>query len=391
MPRTTPMKASELVILYTTTQDQYDAFEANNAHDALANRVGNFLAAPNSRISEKNVNDVVQMYLDVKHGSAPRDSTYASTSSSSSYRRSPSSRNTSSSWFSGIPSFTYVDNSWNWGTYNTTNNNTSSSSNTNNKKEEKESSAEAMLMMLAVGVILSITAFIAAISFGHLFSELANHTDRLFNNDGVIQGSLLLMGVGVSYCLAMLSIYELAGSLIIGTMVAAGFANPAVWACSAIAFSAIIATPVVNMLVREGIYSLFSLFDNQALVSTDNRFRVLTQAEVDSLDKNIDPNRVNFATRCKYEELKPSQTRQRFAFFDYNSPEMNDALKETRAMRKATGSNATVQLELPDSEQKVSFSLFRTAGGTNPNPSAPPMAHAEPYVPSVATAVYDAK
>jgi len=392
-----PMKASELRTLYTLTKNQYDDYEGNNSHAALADRVKNNTPSWHDTgflYPQEHIDHVVQMYLEIKNGSSNNYSSYAGASflnsSSSPSSSAHSSGNTSSSF--SMPSFTYVDNSWNWGDTNTTNINTSSS-NTKNKKEEKDSSLEQLLIKIGVTIGLVFLGFIAAVSFGSLFSEIYNHASRLFNNEGAVQGSLLLMGVATSYCLAMLSIYEIAGGLLMGTMMAAGFANPAAWGCAAIALSALIAVPLFNMVIREGIYALFSWFDDQALVSTDNRFRMLTPTEVDSLDDKIDPDRINFATLCKYDELKPTQTRQRFAFFDYNSPEMNNVLKETRAMRSATQNKSRVDIKLPESD-KVSFSLFKAARPSfhaPPAPSAPPGEHGEfnyGLIPE-ATAVYN--
>lgn len=373
-----PIAASELRTLYTLTKAQYDTYEGNNSHAALAERV--LMNTPSWRETgflypPKNIEHVVQMYLEVKEGSSSSYSSYAGASSTAYASSSSASSSTNtSSWFSHTPGLSYVDNSWNWGNTYTSSSNTSS--NNHNKKEDKNSSTEQLLMQIGIVIFLAITGFIAAVSFGSLFSEIYNHASRLFNNEGAVQGAFLLMGVATSYCLAMLSIYTVAGGLLMGAMMAAGFANPAAWACAAIALSAVIATPLFNMVIREGIYTLFSWFDHQALISTDNRFRVLTQTEIDNLDETIDPDRVNFATLCKYDELKPTQTRQRFAFFDYNSAKMDSVLKETRAMRNATPETAQIDIKLPEANQ-VSFSLFKAARPSSHAPSAPPMAYAE--------------
>mgnify|MGYP003635695717 CR=1 FL=1 len=361
-----PMNAKELKQLYSMTTDAYSEREPfTNTRDNLIQRIQSAARAKAYPLNDTHAVKIVDMYLEAKLGTAQNYSSHAgarsipSTSSSSAR----SSRNTSSWW--SMPSFSMpssinlvsnnVDNSWNMG--NTTNINqtnissSSSSNNTSNKKDKKSTSAEAYLMQIGIIVIGAVLAGIAAITLAPLCYEISNHISRIWNNEGTVQGSLLLMGVATSYCLAMFSIYEIAGGLIMGAMMAASFANPAAWAAAAIAIIAVIALPVFNMVIRESIYSVFSLFDNQALVSTDNRFRMLTQAEEDNLHPDIDVDRVNFATLCKYDELKPSQTRQRFAFFDYNTDAMNRVLGETRAMRHASQSNSNVPFSLFKQEQ----------------------------------------
>jgi hypothetical protein len=366
-----PMNKKELQQLYTLTKKHYSLFEpTTNTQVGLANQVRDEQLRISSFISEeRDIDHVVQMYLEAKLGTAQNYSSHAGARSipSTSFSSARSSRNTSSWWSipsSNVPSFTYVDNSWDWSTTNnTTNNNNTSSNNTNNNQDKKSTSAEAYLMQIGIIVIGAVLAGIAAITLAPLCYEISNHISRIWNNEGTVQGSLLLMSIATSYCLAMFSIYEIAGGLIMGAMMAASFANPAAWAAAAIAITAVIALPVFNMVIREGIYSVFSLFDNQALVSTDNRFRMLTQAEEDQLPENIDVDRVNFATLCKYDELKPSQTRQRFAFFDYNTDAMNRVLGETRAMRHASQSNSNVPFSLLRQEQPQS---------THVEPTAPP-------------------
>jgi|GEM_PF-5223060 len=353
-----PMNAKTLVNVYTATKQQYDTMEGNNEAEVLKERVRTYLTDNSIESDVTDIKKVVDMYLEVKERLSNNHASY----SDAPYSQSP--RDTSehsTSWFS-MPNFTYNDNRWIWGSYNTTNNITSSNPN----HQEEKSSLEQMLMQIGIIIFLGIVAILATVLFKDLFYEIFQHVSRLWNNEGTFQGSLLLMGIATSYCLSMLSLYLIAGQFLMATMMMAGFANPAVWTCSAITLAALIVTPLFNMMIREGIYTLFSQFDDQALVSTDNRFRVLTQTEIDNLPDNIDPDRINFATLCKYDELKPTQKRQPFAFFDYNSPRMNHVLEDIRAMR--TAKKETVDIKRPDSSP-ISFCLKKTTF----MPSAPPI------------------
>lgn len=276
------------------------------------------------------------------------------------------------SWFStNVPSVTYVDNSWNWGSNNTTYNTPGE------PRKKKETSLEEYLIGAGIMVAMAIVTGIAAVSFGNLFSEICNHASHFFNNEGSALGASLLIGMGVSYGLAMFTLYELVGGLLMTAMVAGAFANPAVWAFAAIALSAIIVMPLFNMFVREGIYSAFSLFDKQALVENDGRFRMLDDTELDNLPSDIDPDRVHFATLCQHASLRETQVRQRFAFFDYNSEKMDGVLKDVRAMRNDGKDSVAIELE---TGKKKTFSLFKSQRA----PSAPPI---KAEIPVVAVAV----
>lgn len=362
------MSAQELQQLYTLTKQHYSSYKPDtNTQEALALRVKQELTFRDtstvlSSNKECNIDRVVGMYLEVKRQST---ASYTSTAGSPSVstRRMPEPSTDTSSWWRGwhMPSFTYFDNRWDWSTRNTTTNTTNHNhdsapdnrENGRNPRDKQEPTVQQRLKQIGIMVIGAIVSAIAMMTLLPLCYEIFNHISRIWHNEGTAQGSLLLLGVATSYCLAMFSVYEIAGGLVMGLMMAAGFANPAAWACAAIALTAVIATPLFNMFIREGIYTMFSAFDDQALVSTDNRFRVLTPAEEENLDNCIDADRVNFATLCKYDELKPTQTRQRFAFFDYNSDAMSRVLGETRAMRYANQAHplqATHQESIPVAE-----------------------------------------
>ncbi len=248
---------------------------------------------------------------------------------------------------------------------------------------DNEPTLEERLLQLAIMVGSVIVGAIAVVSFGYLASEMANHISRIYHNEGTVQGFMLLTGVGLSYCLAALTLYEVAGGLLMAAMTAAAFVHPAAWAVAILALGAVIATPVFNMVIREGIYGLFSMFDSQALVKEDNRFRGLTLAEEQSLPSDIDPDRVHFATLCKHAELKSTETRQPFAFFDYNSNKMNAVIHEVRAMRNREVNAVQITAPGNDASQARLFSLRRPAVRADASFLSTPMASAcineDPY------------
>lgn len=333
------MKSSDLATLYLITKNTCDEQIEQGTFEPAALRAAVTMHARNhynithgARIPQtlsNNINKVVDMYLELM---APAAVAYPEVEALPLPRYEPS-------YLDQLvhrPLFSYTDRSWN--TYNTTNNYGTQSS-----KEKKNQTLEETLLQIGITIGAGIVGAIALVSFGYLAAEMANHISRIYHNEGTVEGFMLLTGMGLSYCLAALTLYEIAGGVLLASMAAAAFVNPAAWAAAFIVLGAVIATPVFNMVIREGIYSLFSMFDNQALVKEDHRFRGLTQAEEDSLPSYIDPDRVNFATLCKYDELKPTQKRTQFAFFDYNSKEMSEVLHDVREMRHSHAVNVEKQ------------------------------------------------
>ena len=318
------------------------------------------------------IRKVAQMYWDAQNGAVVCQQETEANIASSSYGPSRG----SSSIFGNPSSFNFtplvnVDNSdRHWGS---TTNNYSGTPHSKDKKEKKETTLEEHLIAAGIFIGMAIVTGLAAVALKPLLDEVCNHASRFYHNEGYVLGASLLIGMGLSYCLTMFALYELTGTLLMTAMTAGAFANPAIWAFAAIALTSVIAMPLVNMFVREGIYTLFSLFDSQALVKNDNRFRTLTDVELDTLDNRIDPDRVNFATLLKHKELKLTQTRQRFAFFDTNSDKMGEVLADVRGMRNQSTS---VDI-LHDGNAKKQFYLFKPAVIEDYTPSAPPqMAHA---------------
>ncbi len=252
-------------------------------------------------------------------------------------------------------------NPWIW----TTNNNYGTSN--NQQGSSKQRSLEEILAEIAIGVGVVILGAIAAVSFGNLMSEFVNHSARMYHNEGWVEGAFLMLGMWASFSMAAYALYALAGNLLMATMTAAAFSNPAAWAAAVIVLGAVIATPLVNMFVREAIYGVFAFFDGQKLVDNDNRFRALTAAELDNLPSDVDPDRIHVATLMLYKTLKPTQVRQEYAFYDYNSEPMNDVLGGVRAMRTLNKSSdkAVSIKQLDDTEQEVSFSLKKVYAAQN--------------------------
>lgn len=324
------MNSSDLATLYLITKNAYTAQSREQLIQAVKSHARNHYKIPDRALIRRafydNINKVVDMYLELM---APPAVAYVEASPLPRYE--PSYLDQLVHW----PLFSYTDRSWN--TYSTTNNYRTQSS-----QEKKNQTLEETLLQIGITIAVVIVGAIALVSFGYLAAEMANHISRIYHNEGTVEGFMLLTGMGLSYCLAALTLYEIAGGLLMASMAAAAFVNPAAWAAAFIVLGAVIATPAFNMVIREGIYSLFSMFDNQALVKDDHRFRGLTQAEQDSLPEEIDPDRVNFVTLCKYDQLKPTQLRQRFAFFDYNSKAMNEVLHDVREMRHSHAGNVDI-------------------------------------------------
>ena len=235
------------------------------------------------------------------------------------------------SWF---PSFFYVDNSLHLNTNNTT----------KHPEKKKNLTLEEILLQVVIVIGVTVTTAIAAISFGYLAAEIGNHASRIYHNESMALGFALLSGVLLSYCLAMITLYAIAGGLLMAAMTAAAFSGPAGWAAAVICLGALIATPVFNMFIREGIYTLFSSFtDSQSLVAGDSRFMVVDNQATE--DRFIDPDRANFAILHTHEELKLSDRRQRFAWFDTNSQAMNLALQDVRKIRSLEHNSIEMTVE----------------------------------------------
>ncbi|MDF1683673.1 MAG: hypothetical protein P1U36_03350 [Legionellaceae bacterium] len=399
MPRRQPasiIKAQELKRLYNMTTDAFIEQEpSTNTHESLIQRVQSKAREKGYPLNDVHAIKVVDMYLEVKHGAPliypshadePSDTSHAPPFTRPSENTSIRSSALSTPRIISIVNH-HDDHSIRIGNtrHETRNHYNSPTRSHESKKKDKENKSSVEQNVKAVGLVVALAflTWIASKTIEPLYNEILNHNSRFTHNEGAVQGSLLLMGIATSYCLALLSIYEIAGGLLMGAMMAAGFANPAAWACAAIALSALIAMPLFNMVIREGIYSLFSAFDNQALVDTDNRFRVLTQTEADKLPRKIDVDRINFATLAKHDELELSQVRSRFALFDWNTSEMSAVLKDIRTMRTPTGAEHGVNIKNPDTDQFVKFSFFRaeplndTSSHYQPtDPSAPPLVEA---------------
>lgn len=391
------MKISDLVALFSITKDEYDEYdeyaqfvdilESKTLHEYIQDAVQR-RARIHYKISmeeplpdelKKNIDKVVTMYLEIISNAPIAEP--LSTDDAGIYPGTQRGRSLFSSTEPGRrgPFFSYTDRSWNF--YNTTHQNQSGRS--PDDRSTNEPTLEERLAQLAIMVGSVIVGAIAVVSFGYLASEMANHISRIYHNEGTVQGFMLLTGVGLSYCLAALTLYEVAGGLLMAAMTAAAFVHPAAWAVAIIALGAVIATPVFNMVIREGIYGLFSMFDSQALVKEDNRFRGLTLAEEQSLPRDIDPDRVHFSTLCKHAELKSTQTRQRFAFFDYNSNEMNAVIHAVRAMRNPEVDAVQITAPGNDASQARRFSLRRPTVWADASSLSTPVASAcsdnDPY------------
>lgn len=271
--------------------------------------------------------------------------------------------------------FDFSDRSWGKTTNNTTINNfnTPQSSNTEEEKK-KEKTLEQLIAQAAVIVMGTLIGGIAVVSFGFLSLEILNHISRFYHDEGRALSASLLLGMGASYCLAMVALYQLTSTFLMAVMTTAAFAHPAVCAFTIIAFGSLIATPLINKYIREEIYKFFSSNDDLALVKEDNRFRTLTLSEQQNHDRRIDIDRVNFATLCKYDELQSTQTRQP-AFYDFNSAKMDEVLKVTRSMRYKDTSE--VEIELGDTGKRR-FSLFKS--DLTRATSAPRYAYSEPVI-----------
>jgi magnesium-transporting ATPase (P-type) len=197
-----------------------------------------------------------------------------------------------------------------------------------NQHHNQEQELQTILLQYLIGLLMFILATICICIFAGMLLEIANHISRIAHNEGICQGSLLLMSVVLSNVLSVATVYSLFSGILISAMTAAAFTNPVTYAGICVLMAAWVITPVFNCLIRAMVYELFE----DELI--DSRFRELTTYE-QSLHHDHDINQIHAKTIKVYHDMPLAQRRSKFTLFDVNTPEMVVALQEVRTMRQA--------------------------------------------------------